>query len=104
MNIDLQPLLALLTAISVIWAIRAHFKAYQREDSSRVAESVLATERIAALNIRVDTLSSRVSELEKSSHEMYVFRNQMVSVTDDLKQIKQNIAEIMTVLISHNRN
>ena len=104
MNIDLQPLLAILTATSVVWAIRAHFKAYQREDSSRVAESVLATERIAALNIRVDTLSSRVSELEKSSHEMYVFRNQMASVTDDLKQIKQNIAEMMTVLISHSRN
>jgi len=104
MNIDLQPLLALLTAISVIWAIRAHVQAYQREDSSRVAESVLATERIASLNIRVDTLSSRVSELEKSSHEMYVFRNQMASVKDDLKQIKQNIAEMMTVLISHNRN
>ena len=103
MNIDLHTLVPLLTAISVIWAIRARFKAYQREDSSRVADSVLATERIAALTIRVDALSSRVSELEKNSHEMYVFRNQMASVTDDLKQIKQNIAEMMAVLISHNR-
>ena len=99
MNVDLQPVLALLTAISVLWAIRAHFKAYQREDSSRVAETVLATERIAALNIRCDSLVSRVSELEKSSHEMCAFRTQMISATEDIKTIKQNLNEMMKLLI-----
>lgn len=96
MNVDI---LAILTAVSVLWAIRAHFKAYQREDSSRVAETVLATERITALNIRCDSLALRVSELEKSSYEMCAFRTQMGSVTEDIKIIKQDLNEMMKLLI-----
>lgn len=99
MNVELQSILAILTAVSVLWAIRAHFKAYQREDSSRVAETVLATERIAALNIRCDSLALRVSELEKSIREMCAFRTQIVSVTEDIKTIKQDLNEMMKLLI-----
>lgn len=99
MNVELQSILAILTAVSVLWAIRAHFKAYQREDSSRVAETVLATERIAALNIRCDSLALRVSELEKNSHEMCAFRTQMISAIEDIKTIKQDLNEMMKLLI-----
>lgn len=100
MNFSLQEVLMVITGISLIWAIRSHFKAYQREDSTRVADSVLVTERIAAINIRLDTMSSHISELQKTSNEMYAFRSQIIMLTEDIKSIKGSLTEVMKYIMT----
>jgi len=100
MNFSLQEVLMVITGISLIWAIRAHFKSYQREDSTRVADAVLVNERIAEINIRLDTVGSHISELQKTSNEMYAFRSQIIMITEDIKSIKCSLTEVMKYIMT----
>lgn len=100
MNIEpFQVLLTLLTVISVVFGIRGHLKSYQREDSARATETALFTERIASLNVRFDTLSSKVAEVEKTQEEIHILRAQMASIGEDMKTVKQNVANIVKLLL-----
>lgn len=100
MNFFLQEVLTVITGVSLLWAIRSHFKSYQREDSTRVANSALVTERIAAINIRLDTMSSHISELQKTSNEVYAFRSQIITLTGDIKSIKGSLTEVMKYIMT----
>lgn len=100
MNFSLQEVLMVITGINLIWAIRSHFKSYRQEDSTRVANSVLVTERIAEINIRLDTMSSHISELQKTSNEMYTFRSQIIMLTEDIKSIKGSLTEVMKYIMT----
>lgn len=100
MNFSLQEILMVITGIGMIWAIRSHFKSYQREDSTRVADAVLVNERIAAINIRLDTMGSHISELQKTSNEMYAFRSQIIMLTEDIKSIKGSLSEVTKYLMA----
>ena len=86
--IQLELALLILTLISTLWAIRSHFKNYQREHSIEVAELALTTERIAYLNQKYDVLNARLSEIEKQQSEMHVIRNQVSTMYNDLKSMK----------------
>lgn len=100
MNFFLQEVLMVITGVSLLWAIRSHFKSYQREDSTRVANSALVTERIAAINLRLDTMSSHISELQKNSNEMYAFRSQINTLTEDIKSIRGSLTEAMKYIMT----
>ena len=100
MNFFLQEVLTVITGVSLLWAIRSHFKSYQREDSTRVANSALVTERTAAINIRLDTMSSHISELQKTSNEMYAFRSQISTLTGDIKSIKSSLTEVIKYIMT----
>lgn len=100
MNFFLQEVLTVITGVSLLWAIRSHFKSYQREDSTRVANSALVTERIAAINLRLDTMSSHISELQKNSNEMYAFRSQINTLTEDIKSIRGSLTEAMKYIMT----
>jgi uncharacterized protein YlxW (UPF0749 family) len=100
--IQLEPFqlsLIILSIISLFWAIRAHFKNYQKEDSVKAAESALTTERISSLNSKYDTLTQRISEIEKSHTELHVIKSQMNSMYDDMQSVKTKVDSIIQILL-----
>lgn len=94
-----QLVLIILTMISLLWAIRAHFKSYQKEDSVKAAESALTVERISSLNSKYDSLTQRITEIEKSHTELHVIRSQMNSMYDDMQSVKTKVDSIIQILL-----
>jgi uncharacterized protein YlxW (UPF0749 family) len=94
-----QLILILLTIFSSLWAIRAHFKNYQKEDSMRATETALTMERISSLNSKFDTLTQRISEVEKSHTEMHIIRAKVNTVYDDMKAVNSKIDSIIKILL-----
>lgn len=96
---NIEVLLTILTVISVVFGIRGHLKSYQREDSTRATETALFTERIASLNVRFDTISSKVAEVEKTQQEVHILRAQMASIGEDMKAVKHDVDNIVKLLL-----
>lgn len=103
-QIELELALIIFTLISTLWAIRSHFKSYQREDSIKVAELALITERITYLNKKYDVLNARLSEIEKQQSEMHVIRNQVSTMYNDLQSMKGKIDSIISILLEKNHS
>lgn len=99
MTQQLEPFLILLTIFSSLWAIRARFKSYQKEDSIRATETALTMERISSLNSKFDTLTQRISEVEKSHTEMHIIRAKVNTVYDDMKAVNSKIDSIIKILL-----
>jgi len=100
MNLEpFQVLLTLLTLISIVFGIRGHLKSYQREDSTRATDTALFTERIATINVRLETMSNRLAEVEKTQEEVHILRVQMATIGEDMKTIKQNVDNIVKLLL-----
>lgn len=100
MTLDpIQTIMVFLTFISIVFGVRGHLKSYQREDSTRATETALFTERISSLNVRTDSLSSRLSEIEKTQQEVHILRVQMLTFGEDMKTVKQNLDNIVKMLI-----
>lgn len=83
----------------MIWAIRGHFKSYQKEDSGRATETALFTERISGLNLRCDAIHNRVAEIEKSQQETHILRLQVSNMGEDIKSVKSSIDSIIKLLL-----
>lgn len=94
-----QLTLIIFTIFSTIWAIRAHFKNYQKEDSVKAAEFALTAERITYLNQKFEILNQRVSEVERQQSEIHVMKSQMNLMYDDLKSVKTKIDSIIQILV-----
>ena len=94
-----QLILILLTIFSSLWAIRSRFKSYQKEDSMRATETALTMERISSLNSKFDTLTQRISEVEKSHTEMHIIRAKVNTVYDDMKAVNSKIDSIIKILL-----
>lgn len=94
-----QLILILLTIFSSLWAIRSHFKSYQKEDSVKATETALTMERISSLNSKFDTLTQRISEVEKSHTEMHIIRVKVNTVYDDMKAVNSKIDSIIKILL-----
>ena len=103
-QIELELAVLIFTLISTLWAIRSHFKSYQREHSIEVAELALVTERIAYLNQKYDVLNARLSEIEKQQSEMHVIRNQVSTMYNDLQSMKGKIDSIISILLEKNHS
>ena len=94
-----QLVLIIFTIFSTTWAIRAHFKSYQKEDSVKSAEVALTAERITYLNQKFESLSHRLAEVERQQNEMHTIRIQVSTMNEDLQALKSKIDSIIKILL-----
>ena len=100
--IQLEPfqlVLIIFTTFSTLWALRAHFKSYQKEDSIKSADDALTAERITYLNQKYEGLNNRLSEAERQQSEMYTIRVQVSTMYEDLQALKSKIDAIIKILL-----
>lgn len=65
----------------------------------RATETALTMERISSLNSKFDTLTQRISEVEKSHTEMHIIRVKVNNVYDDMKAVNSKIDSIIKILL-----
>lgn len=94
-----QLVLIIFTIFSTLWAIRAHFKNYQKEDSIKSAEAALTAERITYLNQNYEGLNHRLSEVERQQSEMHTIRVQVSTMHEDLQALKSKIDSVIKILL-----
>lgn len=94
-----QLILIIFTIFSTLWAIRAQFKNYQKEDSIKSAEAALTAERITYLNQNYEGLNHRLSEVERQQSEMHTIRVQVSTMYEDLQALKSKIDDIIKILL-----